>query len=519
MAESTSFGDRPSVPDLQQPHWLLHGRSALMVMFPPVTSGTLLDAAPMERAGVDRLVRQTADAKSVRRVQEQQDIAGNRSVDDQFAVTFRMLMSGGGAQPLAQLPQTASRPSDTAATTGADGPPVLKTGTCADATPRIEAEVPNVSGAAGPTVTSHATASGATPVQHIGTSTRLGTDSASPHTAGVQADIQSPDTANLNASILKTVNRGPLPAGSESGALKQALMSTIGDESFETGAASISTTFPADLSETIAAVLPQIGRPASDLSDGAGVQRSDVAATRITGEFPAVRSEPELPMHLNSSDVIVDASKEISVRPALSNGQPLARRLVIHEKQNDPLPADADQLKPGQIPLVQTAGAFASPELSTTSSGELRQPLAHQVSLAVMDRLGRGDLREAESLTVRLDPPELGEIVIELSKTRDGLTVRVTAREAVTMDMLLARGSDIESQLRGRELNLKTLEFLSPNMNNGNGFERQQDNSARQSGDLQSVRRSARRPSREAVTMPGGAPSSDEPRHAMSFRA
>ena len=55
-------------------------------------------------------------------------------------------------------------------------------------------------------------------------------------------------------------------------------------------------------------------------------------------------------------------------------------------------------------------------------------------------------------------------MTIELSKTLEGLAVRVTAREAVTMDMLFARGQEIESQLRGQHMNLKSLEFQRTDM-------------------------------------------------------
>jgi len=108
--------------------------------------------------------------------------------------------------------------------------------------------------------------------------------------------------------------------------------------------------------------------------------------------------------------------------------------------------------------------AGAAPDLSSTLSAEVRQPLSSQVSRAVLEHLERGSTSDNERLTVRLDPPELGEMTIELSKTKEGLAVRVSAREAVTMDMLLARGSEIEQQLKSQDLNLKALEFLSPGM-------------------------------------------------------
>ncbi len=61
-------------------------------------------------------------------------------------------------------------------------------------------------------------------------------------------------------------------------------------------------------------------------------------------------------------------------------------------------------------------------------------------------------------------------MVIRLSRTDDGIAVKVSAREPVTMDMLLARGSEIEAELSDQNLNLAGIEFLAPDTSNG-GFD------------------------------------------------
>ncbi|MFO0976839.1 MAG: flagellar hook-length control protein FliK [Planctomycetaceae bacterium] len=132
---------------------------------------------------------------------------------------------------------------------------------------------------------------------------------------------------------------------------------------------------------------------------------------------------------------------------------------------------------------VVTSGA--APDFASTLTAEVRQPLSSQVSRAVLEHLERGSNSENDRLTVRLDPPELGEMTIELSKTKEGLAVRVTAREAVTMDMLLARGSEIEQQLKSQDLNLKALEFLSPGMmgqSDSSSSQRRESSDTRESG-------------------------------------
>ena len=118
---------------------------------------------------------------------------------------------------------------------------------------------------------------------------------------------------------------------------------------------------------------------------------------------------------------------------------------------------------------VTPTASHALPDLATSISGEMRPTLSNQVSQAIIAHFERNGVRSNDILSVRLDPPELGEMTIELSKTHEGLAVRVTAREAVTMDMLFARGQEIESHLRGQQMNLKSLEFLRADMS-GNQF-------------------------------------------------
>lgn len=174
------------------------------------------------------------------------------------------------------------------------------------------------------------------------------------------------------------------------------------------------------------------------------------------------------------------------------------------------------------INSLGVASASTTTDLTSTVTAEVRQPLSAQVSRAVLEHLERGSTSETDRLTVRLDPPELGEMTIELSKTKDGLAVRVTAREAVTMDMLLSRGSEIEQQLKSQDLNLKALEFLSPGMmgQSDSSSQRRDSSEARESSmGLRSTsgRRGANGAagSRNAV----GTASPQDNSKALSFRA
>lgn len=169
--------------------------------------------------------------------------------------------------------------------------------------------------------------------------------------------------------------------------------------------------------------------------------------------------------------------------------------------------------------VVQPGVTNALPDLAVAITSEIRQPLSNQVSQTIMEHIERNGIRQNDSLTVRLDPPELGEMTIELSKTHEGLAVRVTAREAVTMDMLFARGHEIESHLRGQQMNLKSLEFLRADMS-GNQFSQgqQQNDASHSSENLMTQFRRGSRSSSPAIANVGRIATPDSV-YGLSFRA
>lgn len=133
-------------------------------------------------------------------------------------------------------------------------------------------------------------------------------------------------------------------------------------------------------------------------------------------------------------------------------------------------------------------------------TAESRQPLSHQVSQAVYEQVQRHGANGPSALTLRLDPPTLGELIIHLSRNQHGVAVRVTAREPITMDMLLARGHEIESQLMNRELDLTGIEFLRPDSSGGEFGQRRSGESQQDPGALTQAKRGGRGGQRGAGT-------------------
>lgn len=289
----------------------------------------------------------------------------------------------------------------------------------------------------------------------------------------------------------------------------------------------IATSAPERLPHRI--VEPSSGMPSVDIqmvTNSVLPFSDEISSISSTGN--SVRNAAELPREDAGLQVPVTAAPHDQPTGGqrgkeLSSGLDRGPRQTFSRHRDLLQPAGAPvQTSANDASRLSTTGSVSQtlPDLTTSVSAEMRQPLSSQVSRAVMEHLERQSSAESETLTVQLDPPDLGEMVIELSKSKEGLSVKVTAREAVTMDMLLARGSEIESQLRGEKMDLRSLEFLSPQMMNGGASQQQ---SSRDSSSLfeQSPATSRRNSRSDAATqITSASPKrTGESQHALNFRA
>lgn len=166
-----------------------------------------------------------------------------------------------------------------------------------------------------------------------------------------------------------------------------------------------------------------------------------------------------------------------------------------------------------------SGASTVSNDFAMTTRAEFQEPLSSQTARAIVQHFETRKTNENESLTVRLDPPELGELTIELSQTRDGLAVRVTAREAVTMEMLLSRGHEIEQHLKNQNVDVATMEFLSAGMMNQQSS--RQNGSRNSSNDMmiESARRQSKSSLQSAADARSDAATVRDSSRPLSFRA
>jgi hypothetical protein len=293
------------------------------------------------------------------------------------------------------------------------------------------------------------------------------------------------------------------------------------------------------LSRAVAATAPLRNRSGNDglqsNASGAGFPEITQVAPLSTESLNPLNS---LGTSMNPSDDRLQETNGVQKNPLASSGGQTLDQFWMQQSSTDAARTSNPSGSRDEDPVLGNVGQTSSsgsdgtrfsssgavapalPDLTASVTSEMRQPLSSQVSRAVIEHLERQTTAESETLTVQLDPQDLGELVIELSKSKEGLAVRVTAREAVTMDMLLARGSEIENQLRGEKMDLRSLEFVSPDMMNGGAFQRQtsQDSTSRFDQPVGTQRRNTRNETANSIAAATTTRTSD-PQHALNFRA
>ena len=194
-------------------------------------------------------------------------------------------------------------------------------------------------------------------------------------------------------------------------------------------------------------------------------------------------------------------SNAVAVDDALSTGtESLAANDSSGAGGNSGTGADSRQMMstndfaPSIGTAVGASSAAGGASFADVVSSEIRLPVSNQVSQAIYDHVQRNGNVDKSTLTMRLDPPDLGELQISITRTDEGMAIRVTAREQVTMDMLLARGQEIEKQLQQTDIDMAAIEFTAPD--SGSGWNRdssQRDDGTQENSHLPGVSRIGRR--------------------------
>ncbi len=93
-------------------------------------------------------------------------------------------------------------------------------------------------------------------------------------------------------------------------------------------------------------------------------------------------------------------------------------------------------------------------------------------------RLSRGG--KQSSATIRLDPPTLGRMKVDLRMVNDSLQVRVEAASPEARELLTARAAELTAALREHDIIVERFEVVTVSQNAGANVHQQSDDAARQ---------------------------------------
>lgn len=117
--------------------------------------------------------------------------------------------------------------------------------------------------------------------------------------------------------------------------------------------------------------------------------------------------------------------------------------------------------------LKLDANASFSPEMTEATIPEALQPaskavqsVTQQVAEHTMAQIAKNSSSQDSSFTVRLDPPELGEVLVSLKKSEGGIIMRVAAIEKTTQALLQLNEVDLSQAMTDHQ-NDVTMEFGS----------------------------------------------------------
>ena len=97
------------------------------------------------------------------------------------------------------------------------------------------------------------------------------------------------------------------------------------------------------------------------------------------------------------------------------------------------------------------------------------QPLTSQVLVAMAQNLSVVREQSSGTLTLRLDPPELGQMEVQFRQSEQGVELRLAARVPETLQMLLSRGDEISRALNTMDLDFSKLEIAGDDGFRGGG--------------------------------------------------
>jgi flagellar hook-length control protein FliK len=221
------------------------------------------------------------------------------------------------------------------------------------------------------------------------------------------------------------------------------------------------------VAETVTAAPPQLEAPVASESP-ATIEVVESASTRAVQrqtELPQVERAPEVP----GADQLQATAAPVVDLQALSRRPDAAVQMSLLRQAFEGIKSSTADLKAG-ITGIQTpnVSGISAPSGARSSQGEAsqksvpKQPLTRLAALRTLERVDTA-LREAarsrdgKTLSFRLDPPQLGQVKVDVTMREGGLHARLTPENQQVTVLVREHAHELQASLRKLGLNVETV--------------------------------------------------------------
>ncbi|MDQ4421125.1 flagellar hook-length control protein FliK [Sphingobium sp. DEHP117] len=234
------------------------------------------------------------------------------------------------------------------------------------------------------------------------------------------------------------------------------------------------TETPSKADEPVALLTPPL-QPAIAAPTPPPAQHQPARATAPTEDLPA--TDPETPPRVLQSgprrqEALIVAPPPSDMTEPRTPSQP-GHTSSSPEQQDDATsaaPSPSPTLALPDQPATPSAPARAATQIISTAPGRFGEELG----IAIARHASRGESGAAETLSLRLDPPEHGRIEVTLSFEDGGpLRAVVAASQPATLDLLRRDSADLGRALGQAGIGTDAQSFSFSAQSQGSGRERQ----------------------------------------------
>lgn len=210
----------------------------------------------------------------------------------------------------------------------------------------------------------------------------------------------------------------------------------------------------------------------------------DNPALQAAQRNASLEAQPQ-PPHANAGPSTSAQAQPITAENlARSAPQPATSASALNAASSTPQTPQAQVVSQPQAPqgTQQTQGTVATQQ-TQNPQGTQQARATEQIAMTIRKNVASGN----DTITVRLDPPELGRVDVKLTLSAEGgVTAKIMANNQDTLDMLKRDSRELERALRdaGLDANSENMEFELNKDESSSGFA----NNARDHEDAKSGR-------------------------------